>query len=284
MFKIMATDDPRCSFLNGNRWVRADFHLHTRQDKEFGYTGEPNAFIGQYLDRMAAEAVEIGVLTNHNKFDSDEFKALRKAAKKRGIFLVPGVELSVNDGANGIHVLIGFEWNGWAKEKDWINPFLENAFHGTDVSDRGNENARCGWSLGKLLEELHNAREKHRRDSFIILAHVEDRCGFFNELDGGRITEFGKQALFRENILGFQKVRTRDKQKDWLQWLSTLPAFVEGSDPKEIAKVGQAHKVGTTEQRCYLNVGDFTFEAIKLALLNHRLRVGTHLSKRIDLI
>lgn len=271
----MSVNLPENFFPHGNRWVRADFHLHTCQDKEFDYKGEPSAFIGEFVDRLEQEGVGVGVITNHNKFDCEEFKSLRKAAKKRGIFLLPGVELSVNDGANGIHALIVFERNAWAKEKDWINPFLESAFHGTDVTDRGNENARCGWSLTTLLEELHKAREKHGRDSFVILAHVEDRCGFFNELDGGRVGEFGKQALFRENVLGFQKVRTRDKEKDWKQWLGEpLPPSVEGSDPKDLAKVGQAHKTGGQEQKCYLHIGAHTFEAVKLALLNHRHRVS----------
>lgn len=271
----MSENPPENFFPHGNRWVRADFHLHTCQDKEFDYKGEPSAFTGEFVDRLEQEAVGVGVITNHNKFDFEEFKSLRKAAKKRGIFLLPGVELSVNDGANGIHALIVFERNAWAKDKDWINPFLESAFHGTDVTDRGNENARCGWSLTTLLEELHKAREKHGRDSLLILAHVEDRCGFFNELDGGRIGEFGKQALFRENVLGFQKVRTRDKEKDWKQWLGEpLPPSVEGSDPKDLAKVGQPHKAGGQEQRCYLHIGAFTFDAVKLALLNHRHRVS----------
>ena len=80
--------------------------------------------MGEFVDRLENEKVEVGVITNHNKFDFEEFKSLRKAAKKRGIHLLPGVELSVNDGANGIHALIAFERNAWTKDKDWINPFI----------------------------------------------------------------------------------------------------------------------------------------------------------------
>ncbi len=29
-------------FKNGSRWLRTDFHLHTKKDKEFKYTGEEN--------------------------------------------------------------------------------------------------------------------------------------------------------------------------------------------------------------------------------------------------
>ena len=32
-------------FKNGSVWLKADFHLHTRADKEFKYDGEENEFI-----------------------------------------------------------------------------------------------------------------------------------------------------------------------------------------------------------------------------------------------
>jgi chromosome segregation protein len=33
-------------FPSGTKWVRADFHLHTKADKEFVYDGDDNAFVG----------------------------------------------------------------------------------------------------------------------------------------------------------------------------------------------------------------------------------------------
>lgn len=32
-------------FEYGCRWIRADFHLHTRKDKEFKYGGEDDRFV-----------------------------------------------------------------------------------------------------------------------------------------------------------------------------------------------------------------------------------------------
>jgi hypothetical protein len=87
-------------FANGTAWVRADFHLHTKADKEFKYDGADNAFAEAYVERLKAANIGLGVITNHNKFNADEFKALRKRARKASIALLPGVELSVNDGAN----------------------------------------------------------------------------------------------------------------------------------------------------------------------------------------
>ena len=102
------------NFPYGSRWLRADFHLHTKADKEFSYSGDENYYNSQYVEALKSAGIEVGVITNHNKFDYDEFKALKKTARKRGIFLLPGVELSVNDGANGIHTLIVFS-DDWLK-------------------------------------------------------------------------------------------------------------------------------------------------------------------------
>jgi len=101
-------------FLHGGRWLRADFHLHTRADKEFSYSGDDNSFVSNYTDALKKAGITVGIITNHNKFDSGEFKALRKTAKKKQIFLLPGVELSVDDGANGIHTIIVFN-EQWLK-------------------------------------------------------------------------------------------------------------------------------------------------------------------------
>ena len=96
-------------FENGSVWLRTDFHLHTIKDKEFTRINNENDFVKLFIDKLAAEDIGIGVITNHNKFDKDEYKALQKEAKQKNIMIFAGTELSVNDGANGIHCLIVFD-------------------------------------------------------------------------------------------------------------------------------------------------------------------------------
>jgi len=117
-------------FPNGGEWVRADFHLHTKADKEFSYSGDADRFSTDYVNRLEQAAIQLGVVTNHNKFDLGEFKALRRRARRKGIGLLPGVELSVNDGANGVHTLIVFSDEWIAEGQDYINQFLNVAFSG----------------------------------------------------------------------------------------------------------------------------------------------------------
>ncbi|WP_374361004.1 TrlF family AAA-like ATPase [Pseudoduganella danionis] len=257
-------------FTEGAQWVRTDFHLHTRADREFKYSGDDNFYNSNYVDALEKANIRLGVITNHNKFDFDEFKSLRKTAHKKGIAMLPGVELSVNDGANGIHTLVVFS-DAWITEHDYINPFLTSAFEGKTPAQYEQENGRTSWSLLETIKKL----ESYHRDFFLVFAHVEAPSGLWAELDGGRLAELGQNEFFRRRTLGFQKVRTHDgagkdkpcrtKIQSWLQ--SWYPAELEGSDPKCVEEIGK----GKTS---YLKLGELSFEAVKFALSDSGGRVA----------
>jgi len=239
-------------FTNGSQWVRFDCHLHTKSDKEFNYDGNEDEYINSYVDKLKESSVDVGVITNHNKFNLDEYKAIKNRARKEDIFIMPGVELSVNDGANGIHTLVVFNPHEWLENgNNFIQQFIGESFSGQ--ANFEDKNGRSNDNLITTIEKLN----KYQRSYFIILAHIEDKSGFFKALDGGRVREFGKNKLFRNNVIGFQKVRTRDDVKKWNEWLNKkLPAFVEGSDPKKIEDIGKGKK-------SYIKIGDYNFEAVK---------------------
>lgn len=256
-------------FEHGSTWVRADFHLHTKADKEFTITGEESYYFTNYVEGLNRVEIRVGLIANHNKFDFSEFKALRKTAKKQGIFLIPGVELSVNDGSNGIHTLVAFSDQWLENDKDYINQFLNIAFEGKTPNEYEHENGRTSQGLVETIKRL----EGYNKDFFIIYAHVEDRSGLWNELDGGRIQELGGNEFFVRRSIAFQKVRTHDvsdrkcrvKVKKWLG--DAYPAEVEGSDCKSIDEIGKGNA-------CFLKIGDFTFEAVKYALSDYPNRIA----------
>ena len=201
-------------FQHGATWLRADFHLHTKADGEFSYSGEQNDFITDYVDALENANIRIGVITNHNKFTKAEFDALRKKAKKKAIFLLPGIELSVNDGGNGIHTLIIFSDEWLTNGQDYINQFLNIAFEGKTPDQYENENARCSLGLIDTIKKL----EGYHKDFFLVK--------------------------------------------------NTYPAEIEGSDPKNLESIGKG------QQRSYLKVGEFSFNSVKFALIDHENRVN----------
>lgn len=251
-------------FENGSAWVRADFHMHTPADKEFRFSGDPDYFVSEYVTALKSAGIRVAVITNHNKFDRDEFKALAKYARKQEVFLLPGLELSVKDGSSGIHTLVVFgdEWVSNPEHENYVQSFLNVTFAGQ--SNFENENGRSNHDLNETIREL----DKFDRDYFLICAHVEATNGLWGGLSGGRICELGKSDLFPSRCLGFQKVVTNDtrvKVKNWLD--NWYPAEVEGCDCKSIQDIGKGRQT-------YLKIGAFTFEAVKFALIDHANRVA----------
>jgi chromosome segregation protein len=251
-------------FKHGSTWLRADFHMHTMADKEFSYSGDPKFFVSDYVAALKAADIRVAFITNHNKFERDEFKELAKYALKQGIFLLPGLELSVKDGSNGIHMLVIFsdEWISNKENENFVQSFLNLTF--SRQVNFENENGRSNHDLTDTVREL----DKFGRDYFLICAHVEAKTGLWGGLSGGRIVEVGKSDLFRQRCLGFQKVTTHDLRTKVKKWLGDwYPAEVEGSNCKVIEEIGKC-------KHTYLKIGAFNFEAVKFALIDQENRLA----------
>lgn len=250
-------------FKNGSRFVRLDCHLHTKSDKEFQYEDEENKFLENYINKLKEEDIRVGIITNHNKFNYDEFKNLKKKALKEEIFLIPGVELSVKEGSNGLHVLIAFsdEWidNG----NDKINTLLDSAFMNV-TENRENENTRCDYDLFHLIEALNRTQ----KDYFIIFAHVDQRSGLFFECNGGMITTLFNKKILREKTYGLQKSHNNDNYQNFMNWTNMKAPRIEGSDPKSIDDIGKGTK------KTFIKIGDYLFNTVKNALADFENRIS----------
>ena len=248
-------------FENGLDYIRADFHLHTRKDKEFTYEGEDNDFINAYVSALKNSHIGVGVITNHNKFDVGEFKGIRKTAARDNILILPGVELTVKEGANGIHTLIVFDPDQWLENgSNHIQTFLSSAF--ATIPNPENRNVKCTFDLKRTIETL----DEYGRDYFIIFAHVDQNSGLFVECKGGLLHSLSTIASFRDRVLGLQKAHSRDNISLFKQYFEYIPALVEGSDPKSISEIG---KGGET----FLKIGSLSYSAVKFALQDYKNRI-----------
>ena len=258
-------------FKHGSTWLRADFHLHTQKDlKCFNYNGDDSYFVSNYVNALKQKGIHLGVITNHNKFDYEEYRQISSLARRNEIYLLPGTELSVAEGEGGIHVLIIFN-EKWLDDKAFhITQFLNSIFPGKTPNEYENNGSRGDKHLIEIVEMLE-AHVLNGRDFFLIFAHVEAERGLWSELGNNRLADIGKQDGYkkvREHVLGLQKVRTRDREAEvrklWGDW---FPAKVEGSDCKSIEDIGR-------DPGCWLKIGEFTFEAVKFALMDHKYRVA----------
>lgn len=248
-------------FENGATWLRGDFHLHTKADKEFDYKGNENDFCRLYVEQLKSQNINVGLITNHNKFEKNEFVALRKKALKEGIGLFAGVEFSLRE---GIHILIAFDDKWYQGETDNISKFLENAFYGILNYDKPNY-PNSNFNLKETVEAL----DKIGHDYFIILAHVDDMNGLFTELRGRTQEDFVRQEAFSK-VLAVQKSANLENYNKLCQWLNRKSkiACVEGSDNAH----GGIDAIGKGKIT-YLKIGDFNFEALTYALSDSEYRV-----------
>ncbi|MCK9452127.1 MAG: hypothetical protein M0Q90_10590 [Bacteroidales bacterium] len=249
-------------FENGATWLRADFHLHTKADKEFSYTGNENDFCRLYIEKLKEQNINVGVITNHNKFDKNEFAALRKKATKESIGLFAGVEFSLKE---GIHILVVFDDKWYQGETDNISKFLENAFYGIANYDKPNY-PNSNFNLKETVEAL----DKIGHEYFIVLAHVDDSNGLFTELRGRTQEDFVKQESSNK-VLAVQKSANLENYNKLCLWLNRKNkiACVEGSDNAHggIDAIGKGRVT-------YIKIGDFNFEALTFALTDSEYRVS----------
>ncbi len=265
------------NFPEGSEYLKADFHLHTKVDKEFKTEiSNDEEFAEKYVNELKKKDIKIGAITNHNKFEKDEFEVIKTAAVYDGIFLLPGIELSVNDGKRGLHILIIFAPEDAEKdvnETSKIEKLLSLAFKGKPRFDGEGNPLLCDLNLDNTITELNDLKCHY----FLILAHANNNCGFFKELEGGRVKDFLRNGYFRKQILACQDVSGSSKSTFLNNWvkevakesgrseINYIPAFISASDPKKIEEIGIKYS--------YLKIGDYSFDAVKFSLMNHELRI-----------
>jgi len=266
-------------FENGATWLRADFHLHTKADNAFDYKGDPNFFVTNYIKQLKNEEIRVAVITNHNKFDLAEFKELRKNAEREEIYLLPGVEFSVKDGAKGLHILIVFsdEWIYNPEKTNHIQKFLDAAFIGIpNFENPPYVNSRFD------LNESYSTLNSFEKDFFFVLAHIDDPNGLFEELKGRNLEDFCKSEAFDKKVLAVQKTRNKNNKQQLLKLVGRKKiSLVEGTDSAEkgIEGIGKGNEVNGVTQKTFIKIGAFNFDALKFVLLDPDNRVSPTMPK-----
>jgi ABC-type cobalamin/Fe3+-siderophores transport system ATPase subunit len=241
-------------FINGSTWLRADFHLHTKADKTFDYVNGDNDFVKLYIDQLINKNINIGIITNHNKFDKGEFNALKKKALLNNIGLYAGVEFSLKE---GIHILIIFDDKWYKDGNDKINDFLISAFLGKNnfnLPPYPNSN----FDIGETVKALNVFGLEY----FIVLAHVDETNGLFSVLKGRTLEAFIQDESFSK-VLAIQKSGNLDNYKKLCSYANRNIACVEGSDNAE----GGIEAIGIG-RATFIKIGAFNFEALEYSLID----------------
>lgn len=269
------TNTIRMTNRHGATWMRADFHLHTieergpsRKNYRLEFRGRENEFSQAFVDKLDQEKIQVAAITNHNSFSLDEYKSIASKGRKKDILILPGVELGVQGGNSTIHTLVVFDPKNLTADNDFISRFLNGVFPG----GRPVEGSATNCNLPDCITRLEELGQSY----FIIFAHVESDNGFLSDLTKTAlkpIFESIGRDTWERRILGFQGVKSGQK---WIEQKlpegMPIPAFVEGSDPEcSIEQVGRKD-----QGMCFLKVSELSFHSVRFALRDHVLRVSLH--------
>jgi DNA polymerase III alpha subunit len=146
--------DPITSLSWGATFFRGDLHLHS-YGASFDVS-DATATPSNIIDTAIHENLKIIALTDHNEI-SNVREAVELGAKK-GILVVPGVELSTPEG----HLLCYVASTAQ----------LERFFNRLSIAGRGTKDSRCQTGTVECLNLLQRER------GFAVLAHIEINGAF----------------------------------------------------------------------------------------------------------
>lgn len=142
-------------FDNGANWIKTDFHLHSPFVESFklpsginlSSADDVNKLINSYVQTLKAKDIKVAAITDYQQIHEAWFKPFQDAALKEGIFVFPGVELSVTHG-KGLHILFIFEFSQDVGEVNrFIQSLDQNSHKSLLLYERGHRDINLQKSL-----------------------------------------------------------------------------------------------------------------------------------------
>jgi len=261
-------------FKNGANWVKADFHLHSPYVHSFtlpngiNLDNELDRLVDLYLNKLIEKEIRIAAITDYQQVRKEFLKKLQTKAREKEIYILPGIELSVNYG-KGLHILIIFEYdqdiNGI---NDYIKSLDQKPHEALINDDRSHRDINLQRDLKIILEQI-----KSNFNCLIIYPHPNNKNGI-NSIQPKEYAELLKFADAIEFIDENDKnklISTGSLEKSFFDNF----AIIENTDPKSIDEIGSKQRNGKI-RTTYLKLSSVSINAIKLALHDPALRVSAH--------
>ena len=262
----------------GAEWVRVDLHLHSPGVDTFNLPDGVNInskedkqkIVREYIKKIKQTNIKVAAITDYNGIRKKWFISIKDEANKQGIFILPGVELSISltGGKYGLHLIAIFEDT---IDIDGLNTFLHSLDknpHEKLFNDRTHRDIDSNFELEELIEKIRG-----KYNCLIIFAHPEEDKGLFKTYSPKEASKY--ISIIKPDAFEYfsddwknKLISTNEIDKDSLDNI----AIIENSDPKSIYDIGTKKRNGKT-RTTYIKLSDFTLDALKLALHDHRVRV-----------
>ncbi|ABU57699.1 TrlF family AAA-like ATPase [Roseiflexus castenholzii] len=271
------------SLYHGARWIRCDLHLHSPGAHGFTFppglsAAQRDEVVAQYVQQLQAQGIAIAAITDYQQIRTKWFIPIQQEAKKAGIYVYPGVELSFGGsvaGKYGLHVLAIFPYDSDLQE---INRRIDKLLDGDVQEELVRENG--SHRDLKPRENLADCLIRLRRETgcLLVFAHPNDENGLWKTYQPGEAADL----LVRVEPDAIEQFEERDRQRlqDTGKVHPTLLgriACVRSSDNHSIAEIGTKTLSEGAPRATYVKLSVLDdLRAIRLALHDHALlvRVG----------
>jgi len=263
-------------FNNGANWIKADFHLHSPLVNSFALPNgtdlnkDLDKLVELYLDKLIEKEIKIAAITDYQQVRKDFFEKLQTRAREKGIYVFPGVELSVNYG-RGIHILLIFEYD---QDIDGINNYIKSLDQNPQIALINDSRTHRDISLQKDLKIVLEEIKSKFNDCLVIYPHPNDSNGILKTYQLKEAAELLKIADAIEFIDEIDKGRLISTGIIKNFFFESF-AVIENTDPKSIDEIGLKERDGKI-RTTYLKLSSVSINAIKLALHDPTLRVSIY--------
>ncbi|MBS4006941.1 MAG: AAA family ATPase [Clostridium sp.] len=263
------------SFM-GARWVRVDFHLHSPGSHTFRLPSgmdsvrDREKIVQLYVRQLKVNNVEVAAITDYNYVHAEWYNRIREVAVEHGIIVYPGVELSIDDGKRGIHILAVFPLD---MHVDNINLLICSLDKKPDVPLINAKGEHRDIDPKVSVEEA--LAELQKRGAVLFVAHPNQDKGLLTAYAVMQAARFlnevrpeGIESLYEIDLK--RLTGTGILAEEAAKWI----ASVEFSDPKAIEEIGTKTRQDGKLRATYLKLSVLTdIEAINLALHDPQIRV-----------
>jgi DNA repair ATPase RecN len=263
----------------GATWRRVDLHLHTPGVHSFAHPAGMDArqdadrlhLVDQYVERLVAAGIDVAAITDYQGVREPWYRPIRDRAAERGITVLPGAEISVEQGGGrGLHILLVGDPGA---RPDDINDAIRFLGRQPHPLFRDREQHLDLDLRSSLVDALRLLRRQLR--CAIILPHVWEKNGMLKELGAKQTAQFIGEGL----------VDAIDHCEDAvpnLQGTGILPAkrldsvaCTLSSDPKTLDEIGTKRMPDGRLRATWIKLSTVDATALRLALHDPQTRVLT---------
>ena len=153
---------------NGANFYRCDLHVHTSQSLCYK---DKNATAEDIINEAKIKGINLIAITDHN--DIGNIEEYIKIGKEKGVYVLPGLEITCNGGRRGIHIIALFDES---INRDKIIDLLTQI--GITSELRGKEEAITNCTIEDVLKYIK------KLNGLTIAAHADSTFGIIDDLEG----------------------------------------------------------------------------------------------------